>query len=109
MSTIVVEDNAVGYLRLQQYPPLGLIVHLDMHQWSLKVYKETLQYFSQLTQDLSRWGINELYATIEPGREGIMKFAELYGFEETDIVLENEKGEPACKVWKYEWEIENGS
>jgi len=97
----VYEDNVVN-MYVQPYEGLGLLVHIDIKEWSLSVYKKTLQKFNEIIEELRSKKVDRLFAAIPPSDPKNEKFALMYGFEVSDNALKTEDMTLVYRIWTYD-------
>lgn len=85
----------------EYYPNLGVFMHVTMREWSKDVFLGTLLDLDDLMTGIKEHGQDTMYAPIGPTDKKLQKFATMYGFYETDLVLQDEDENIIAHVWAY--------
>lgn len=78
---VLLETDKVK-LHVVEPAPGKYCLHCDVLEWSKDIYKELLNQWGEVIEELYKAGIDEVYAIIPEERKGIQKFAEMFGFED---------------------------
>lgn len=80
-------------LHVMEPAPGKYCIHCDVFEWSKETYKELLNQWGEVLEELYKAGLDEIYAVV-PEEEGkIRRFAEMFGFELSfGIDYETDKG-----------------
>ena len=81
-----------------QYSNVGPVIHVDVHNWSLRVYKKGREFFDLFKKSLRGEGYGVLYAPSIDDKQTY--FASMFGFDFTDgyIMLTDNKVYPVLAI-----------
>lgn len=83
--TIYKDDN--WELFLETHPYYKLIIHCYVYNWSKKNYKQFLLVWEELLVQLKLRNYSSISAAIRAEDRKLMKFSEMFGFEDTGVRL----------------------
>ena len=102
-------ENELGQLYYEVHPEIGIFIHVDLDRWGKREYLQVLKIFSEFMDYLHELGCEEIFAAIDFDDEKLQKFATMFGFYDSGLVLKNNTDETDKKqLWKYTWENLNG-
>ena len=100
MQTVYEDDVVV--IKFEVHEKLGLVIHIDIKEWRKRAYVNALRVFKELTNTLTIKNIDHVSAAIPLDDEKNKKFALMFGFEETDLVLKNKStSDITYGIWLY--------
>jgi hypothetical protein len=82
---IIYKDELIGVVHLNRADinPTSIDIHVDIHKWSIEVYKEFLLVFGAIREGLKATPIEKVCTTIPQNDERKLKFLYMMGFPET--------------------------
>lgn len=80
-------------LHVMEPAPGKYCIHCDVFEWSKDTYKELINQWGEVIEELYKAGVDEVYAMIGEEETKIQRFARMFGFEEYfGIEYETDKG-----------------
>lgn len=80
-------------LHVMEPAPGKYCIHCDVLEWSKSIYKELINQWGEVIEELYKAGVDEVYAIIPEESRNTQKFAEMFGFENSFVVdYETDKG-----------------
>lgn len=83
-------DNEYGKLDIEIKDGEFPFIHLELHKWSKDIYKEYIEVWAEIRQEMKDRGFKDLYCLI-PMEEKIHKFECMFGFT-TVTALHDKEG-----------------
>lgn len=83
------DDTLKAYIEETE---IGLLFHCYSLRWSASVMMHYHDFLTRLLSDLKYKGYDKLYAPIKDSELKLQKFASLFGFYETDRLIEGSDG-----------------
>ena len=74
-------------LFLETHPHWKLLIHCHVHKWNKTKYYEFLGIWEALMEALKGKGYEHIHAAILTDDNRLQKFASMFGFEDTGVVL----------------------
>jgi hypothetical protein len=85
-------------IKIEPVPEYGHFLHVQVDEWTAEVYKHGLVVWEQIKEALRNEGIKELGALIHQDNENLLKFADLFGWTDTQYRAES------YEIWQYNLE-----
>ncbi len=99
MRTVYKDD--VGSLLVEEYPEIGLVLHVDIYKWGIKAFRHSEGVFDSFLLSLAEFDIKEIHSLISLDDRKLQKFAAAFGFMRTGkqmILIDNP--ESRHELWK---------
>ena len=87
----IYEDETVA-VYLELHPYFGCFIHVDSKKWNKKVFRHYMEVFAELLTQLEAKGFDYICAAILEDDKKLMKFSEMFGFEDTGVALKDTQG-----------------
>lgn len=84
MSKITALKNNIGRIQMEMHPDLGIIVHIDIFDWTKDNFRKSYKIWQKFMRDLDEHGFDTVCAAIQPDDDKLKHFAEMYGFKPTE-------------------------
>lgn len=94
-------DNEYGSLSFEEYEGQWL-VHCDIYKWSLSLYKEYLEVWRMVLEEVKAKGVDVLWAVFSAD-SNTDKFAAMFGMGPVTPAIDKETGE---KRWVYKIDVD---
>ena len=90
MSTVLLVSDLPEYtLKIETYHGWSVFVHCEVHQWSFKTRRMLIEDLDSL----QKGNLIELWAALKPEETQRIRFAKLFGFEESNYLRSPANGE----------------
>ena len=98
---ITAYKDAILEIKLERCDPKGIFIHVDVFQWGKDKALHCLGALDQVVKELTYAKESALFAMIDTKDKKLQKFASLFGFFESEEVIETPK--EVYNIWEYRW------
>ena len=99
MSKVSVLKNNIGCIQMEMHPDLGIVIHIDIFEWSKDNFRKSYKMWLKFMRDLDEKGFDTVCAAIPTDDDKNKHFAEMYGFKPTEGKLT--KNGMSFDIWFY--------
>lgn len=99
MSKVSAVKNDIGEIKMEFHPDLGIVIHVDIFDWTKDNFRKSYKIWLQFMKDLLEKGFDTVCAAIPADDRKNQRFAQMYGFKKTEGVLT--KDGTLYDVWFY--------
>ena len=101
MSKITAVKNKIGQIDMEFHPDLGIVVHIDIFDWTASNFRKSYKIWKKFMEDLDEKGFDTVCAGIKPDNYKLHHFASMYGFRKTEGILIDPDTKKEYQVWFY--------
>lgn len=87
---ITIREDEFGKLEIETYEG-DIFFHLELYKWSKDLYKQYMEYFNTLLEELKMRGLKEVFAIIKSTRLKEIRLIKMFGlvpvFEQDNIII----------------------
>lgn len=99
MSKVTAVKNNIGQIELEFHPDLGIMVHIDIFEWTVSNFRQSIKIWKTFMEELDTQGFDIVCAAIPADDTKNKRFAALYGFKPTTVKLTKDK--VLLDIWSY--------
>lgn len=87
--TVYKDDDVEVFI--ETHPHWEILIHCYVYKWNKTKYHRFLEIWSTLMEELNLMGYEKIHAAILVEDRRLQKFAAMFGFENTGVVLQDKE------------------